>query len=60
MNHLISWDFFFQLLKSSGKNINHWLPQLKCCAHFFFLKGDAVGDKHLEVHAASNKEQTQK
>lgn len=27
---------------------------------FLFLKGDAVGDKPLEVHAASNKEQTQK
>lgn len=62
MNHLILWGFFsaFEEGFSSGKNINHGLPQLKCYTPFFFLKGDAVGDKPLEVHGASNKEQTQK
>lgn len=43
----------------SGKNSNPGLHQSKFCVYFFLLKGDADGDKPLEIHA-SNEERAKK
>lgn len=63
ISHLILQEVFVSAFEEgfcSGKNINHGVPHVKFCAYFSLLKGDADGDKPLELHAASNEKQTQK